>query len=75
MLEGIVAMALRIGLDALIPGWNRSLSAVIVFALGNVFLWHGVLVAWERRDYRGSLEWWLARLRTTEERARALRTS
>ena len=75
MLEGIVAMALRIGLDALIPGWNRSLSAVIVFALGNVFLWHGVLVAWERLDYRGSLEWWLARLRTSEERARALRTS
>jgi len=75
MLEGMLAMAVRIGLDAMIPGWNGALWAVLVFALGNVLLWHGVLVAWERLDYRGSLEWWLARIRRTEDRARALRSS
>ena len=75
MLEGMLAMAARIGLDAMIPGWNGALWAVLVFALGNVLLWHGVLVAWERVDYRGSLEWWLARIRRTEDRARALRSS
>jgi uncharacterized membrane protein len=72
MLEGMLAMAARIGLDAMIPGWNGVLWAVLVFALGNVLLWHGVLVAWERVDYHGSLEWWLARIRGTEDRARAL---
>jgi hypothetical protein len=75
MLEGIVGMALRIGLDAAIPGWNDALSAALVFSLGNVLLWHFVLMAWERVEYRGSLEWWLARIRKTEDRAQALRSS
>lgn len=73
MLEGVVAMALRIGLDAVAPGWNRGLGAVLLFALGNLALWHGVLLAWERAAYRGSLEWWMARLRGSGTRARALR--
>jgi hypothetical protein len=68
-------MAFRIGLDALAPGWNGALGAALLFALGNVLLWHLVLVAWEHWDYRGSLEWWLARLRTTDERVHALRPS
>lgn len=73
MLEGILAMALRLVLDAIVPGWNVSLSAVLVFALANVALWHFILVAWEKVGYRGSLEWWLARLARREDRARALR--
>lgn len=73
MLEGILGMALRIGLDALIPGWNELLAQVFVFAAGNLVVWHGVLVLWERVGYQGSLEWWLARIRRTEDRARALR--
>jgi hypothetical protein len=75
MLEGMIAMALRIGLDGLAPGWNDAVGAVLVFALGNVVLWHFVLLGWERLDYRGSLEWWLARIRASEERAGALRAS
>jgi len=75
MLEGILGMAVRIGLDATIPGWNDALSAALVFALGNVLLWHVVLMAWERAEYRGSLEWWLARIRKTDDRAQALRSS
>lgn len=75
MLEGIVAMAVRIALDAARPGWNGVVWAVLVFALGNVLLWHVVLLAWERVDYRGSLEWWLARIRRSEDRAQALRPS
>ena len=72
MLEGIAAMLLRIALDALRPGWNDSLGAALAFAAGNLVVWHALLVAWERADYRGSLEWWLARVRRTEDRARAL---
>ena len=75
MLEGILGMALRIGLDALIPGWNDALRHVLVFAVANLVVWHGILVVWERAGYRGSLEWWLARIRRTEDRARALQAS
>jgi uncharacterized membrane protein YeiB len=74
LLEGIVAMLLRVALDALLPGWNGALSAVMIFSLGNVFLWHLLLLGWERVNYRGSFEWWLARIRRTEHRSRALRT-
>jgi len=45
---------------------------VLLFALGNLLVWHGILVLWERAGYRGSLEWWLAKIRRTEDRARAL---
>jgi hypothetical protein len=75
MLEGILGMALRIGLDALVPGWNDVLWPVLLFALGNLLVWHGILVLWERAGYRGSLEWWMAKIRRTEDRARALRAS
>jgi hypothetical protein len=75
MLEGALAMCVRLGLDAVRPGWNDALPAVLVFALGNVLLWHVLLVVWERADYRGSLEWWLARIRRTEDRSRALTRS
>lgn len=75
MLEGMLAMALRIGLDAAVPGWNEAIGAVLLFAFGNVVLWHFLLLGWERLDYRGSLEWWLARIRSTDERTRALRAS
>jgi hypothetical protein len=40
-----------------------------------VLLWHAILKVWERADYAGSLEWWLARIRSSEDRARALHTS
>lgn len=73
MLEGLLAMTLRLGVDAIAPGWNLSLAAVLVFALCNVLLWHVILTAWERIGYRGSLEWWLARMTKKEDRARALR--
>lgn len=75
MLEGILGMALRIGLDALNPGWNDLLWRVLLFAVGNLLVWHGILVLWERAGYRGSLEWWMAKIRRTEDRTRALRAS
>lgn len=75
MLEGMLAMALRLGVDALLPGWNRALPAVMLFGLANVVVWHFLLRIWERADYRGSLEWWLARIRRTEDRAQALRAA
>jgi hypothetical protein len=75
MLEGILGMALRIGLDALNPGWNEVLWPVLLFALGNLLVWHGILVLWERAGYRGSLEWWLAKIRSTDDRAQALRSA
>jgi hypothetical protein len=73
MLEGILGMALRIGLDALLPGWNDVIWRVFLFALANLLVWHAILIVWERAGYRGSLEWWLARIRRSEDRARALR--
>jgi hypothetical protein len=73
MLEGILAMVLRVGLDALRPGWNDVLWPVLLFAAGNLVVWHGILRLWERADYRGSLEWCVARVRRTEDRAHALR--
>ncbi len=73
MLEGILAMALRLLVDAAAPGWNARVALVLAFAAANVLLWHVLLIAWERADYRGSLEWALARIRRTEDRAVALR--
>lgn len=73
MLEGMLGMVLRVGIDALFAGWNATVGFVLAFAAGNVLLWHFILVYWERVDYRYSLEWWLARIRGTEDRARALR--
>jgi len=75
MLEGIVAMLGRLALDAAVPGWNAAVAPVLAFALANAILWHFLLLAWERIDYRGSLEWWLARIRRTDDRVRALRAS
>jgi uncharacterized membrane protein len=75
LLEGTLAMGLRLALDAVRPGWNESLSAMSAFGFANLILWHVLLLAWERVDYRGSLEWWLARIRRTEDRARALRAT
>ncbi|MCK6556694.1 hypothetical protein L6Q96_19270 [Candidatus Binatia bacterium] len=73
MLEGILGMALRVGIDTLFAGWNATVGFVLAFAVGNVLLWHIILINWERLDYRYSLEWWLARIRGTDDRARALR--
>ena len=72
LLEGILAMALRLGLDALAPGWNATLAPVLAFAAANLLLWHMILVAWERVGFVGSMEWALARIRRNEDRARAL---
>ena len=72
LLEGIVAMGLRLGLDAAAPNWNQSVASVLAFAAGNLLFWHLALSCWERIDYRGSLEWALARLRRNDDRARAL---
>lgn len=72
LLEGILAMALRLGLDAIAPGWNATLAPVLAFAAANLLLWHAILVAWERVGFVGSMEWALARIRRNEDRARAL---
>ena len=73
LLEGIVAMILRVGLDAIVPGWNASLAAVLAFALINLWLWHFVLIGWARIDYRFSVEWCLAHLRgATSSAARSV---
>jgi hypothetical protein len=72
LLEGVVGMLLRVLLDALAPGWNVPLGNVLAFGLGNVLLWYVILVLWERVDYRYSMEWWLARIRASDARARVL---
>lgn len=74
LFEGIVAMLARVALDTILPNWNASLPAVFLFAMGNVWFWHVALRFWERVDFRYSVEWWVARLRRADDRARALRT-
>ncbi len=73
LLEGILGMLMRVGLDALAPGWNDGLGQVLLFAVANLVVWHGILRVWERAGYRGSLEWMVARLRGADDRSRALR--
>jgi hypothetical protein len=73
LLEGVVAMILRVVADAIVPRWNTTLGVVLAFAAGNVLLWHVILLIWERYEYRFAMEWWLARIRGTEDRAQALR--
>jgi len=75
MVEGILAMALRVLLDRLAPGWNDALWAALAFGAGNVLLWGALLWLWEKADYAGSLEWLLAKLKRTGSRSRALRSS
>lgn len=63
LLEGVLGMLLRVGLDAVVPGWNVDVAVVCAFGLVNVLLWYGILALWERVDYRYSMEWWLERIR------------
>lgn len=63
LLEGGLGMVLRVCLDAVVPAWNVSLPVAFAFGLSNVVLWHGILLLWEKVDYRYSMEWWLERIR------------
>ena len=62
------------GLGNVLDGFASALRHVLLFAAGNLLVWHALLVAWERVGYRGSLEWVLAKVRRTEDRAHALRS-
>jgi hypothetical protein len=43
-------------LDGVLPGWNLSLTAAVLFGVASAALWTLVLARWERSNYRGSLE-------------------
>lgn len=54
--ETVVGQVASSGLDAVVPGWNQTLTAAVLFGLGSALLWAVVLARWERSGYRGSLE-------------------
>ena len=54
--ETIVSEVVARGLEALASGWNRSLTAAVLFGLGSAGVWAIILARWERTNYRGSIE-------------------
>ena len=45
------------GLDGVMPGWNMTIPAMLVFGVFNVLIWLGIIAVWSQYDFRYSLEW------------------
>ena len=54
--ETVLAECAGKGLTAVAPGWNRTLTAAVLFGIAMTVLWALALVAWERRGYPWSIE-------------------
>lgn len=62
ILETPVSQLVANALSALLPGWNDSMAATLVFAAVVVGLWGAVLALWEKTGYAFSVERLLVRV-------------
>ncbi|MHA1746939.1 MAG: acyltransferase family protein [Promethearchaeota archaeon] len=51
-------------LDSIIPEWNSTIVACIIFGIGMVSIWAFILWIWKKGDYKYSIEWIWTRLLT-----------
>lgn len=56
LLQTVLAEALAALLTALFPGWNLTIGATILFAVGNIVIWLGIVALWSRAGYRFTVE-------------------
>jgi hypothetical protein len=62
--ETLLAEAASSVLSVIVPVWNVSLAAAIVFGAASVAAWALILRAWEQAGFRGSIEWLWVRTMT-----------
>ncbi|MHA1584157.1 MAG: hypothetical protein ACTSWL_02800, partial [Promethearchaeota archaeon] len=48
-------------LDRILPNhWNRNILLVLIYDVLLILLWWMFLKIWEKKDYQGSVKWWMA---------------
>ena len=55
--EAFIATIFHIILDLIVPGWNTEAYVVLIFGFFNLAFWGIVLYFWEKKDFKGSIEW------------------
>jgi len=61
LLETPVAEVLAKVWSLVYPDWNMTIGTTCIFAAFMVLLWWVVVWLWSKRDFRFSVEWFLAR--------------
>ncbi len=56
LLQIALAEALAAALTALFPGWNLTIGAAILFAVGKIGVWLGIVALWSGAGYRFTVE-------------------
>ena len=49
-------------IDYLIPGWNNEIIFILLIGVFNLALWWVILIFWEKKNFKGSIEWISAQL-------------
>lgn len=62
ILETAIAEIFHFFLDYLIPGWTSNIFMILIFGVFNLALWWIILIFWEKKDFKGSIEWIGARI-------------
>ena len=62
VLETPLATDLHVISDSLFPGWDSNVGFVLLFALVNVVLWWVGLEYWQSKEFKGSIEWAIAKI-------------
>ena len=57
VLEAFVAAIFHFIYDLIVPGWNDELIMVLLFGVFNLALWWVILLFWEKKEFKGSIEW------------------
>ena len=63
LIEGFIGSIIKILiLDLLFPDWDQQFPWVVVYSIALIFLWTGLLILWQKKSYKYSLEWVTAKL-------------
>lgn len=58
LFEPIVGTSIKILiLDQLFPGWNTNVILVFIYGISLIVLWYLIIIAWEMKDFKYSVEW------------------
>ncbi len=55
--EAFLATIFHVILNLIIPGWNTEPLVVLIFGIFNLALWWIILHFWQKKDFKGSVEW------------------
>jgi hypothetical protein len=57
MFEGLMAVILQQPVSSIWPSWNSTFLSIVIFGVFNILVWYVILRAWQRFQFKGSLEW------------------